>query len=144
MILAGISFGFLLDPSVSSSSSAYLVQKDFPPANSSPPTLSSVMAPLQLVCALLLVTVSAVVRAMPLLPSRAEGGASALSLDEISAFKPYTHYASAAYCKPNTTHSWTCGTHCDANPSFVPIASGGDGTLAEFCKSESSQSRTLR
>ncbi|KAI0759599.1 alpha/beta-hydrolase [Trametes elegans] len=89
------------------------------------------MAPSQLVCALLLVTVSAVVRAIPLLPSRAEGGASALSLDEISAFKPYTHYASAAYCKPNTTLPWTCGPHCDANPSFVPIASGGEGTLVE-------------
>ncbi|KAI0667853.1 lipase [Trametes maxima] len=52
---------------------------------------------------------------------------SVLPHDWLSPFKPYTHYANAAYCRPATTLSWTCGPNCDSNPSFIPIASGGDG-----------------
>ncbi|KAL0953907.1 hypothetical protein HGRIS_005073 [Hohenbuehelia grisea] len=46
---------------------------------------------------------------------------------KIAQLKPYTYYASAAYCAPEITLAWSCGESCDANPSFKPIASGGDG-----------------
>ncbi|TFY56696.1 hypothetical protein EVG20_g8828 [Dentipellis fragilis] len=53
-----------------------------------------------------------------------------LSQDQISAFRPYTLFASAAYCNPSVTRTWTCGANCDANPGFQPLASGGnDGTV---------------
>ncbi|KAI0648810.1 alpha/beta-hydrolase [Trametes meyenii] len=61
--------------------------------------------------------------------SIAKQAVSALPLDRLSSFKPYTHYANAAYCPPATTLSWTCGSNCDSNPSFIPVASGGDGTF---------------
>jgi hypothetical protein len=28
---------------------------------------------------------------------------------QVSAFKPYTYYASTAYCKPAATLAWNCG-----------------------------------
>ncbi|KAK7437371.1 hypothetical protein VKT23_018616 [Stygiomarasmius scandens] len=55
-----------------------------------------------------------------------------LSQSEISAFAPFTHYASTAYCDPTTTINWSCGANCDANPSFEPIASGGNGGTEQF------------
>ncbi|KAI0759597.1 lipase [Trametes elegans] len=57
---------------------------------------------------------------------------SVLSPSAIAVFKPYTHYASTGYCKPATTLAWNCGANCEANPSFLPIASGGDGVLTQF------------
>ncbi|KAL1949748.1 hypothetical protein VTO73DRAFT_8629 [Trametes versicolor] len=57
---------------------------------------------------------------------------SVLTATQISSFKPYTHYASTAYCQPANTLAWNCGANCDANPSFVPVASGGDGVLTQF------------
>lgn len=57
-----------------------------------------------------------------------------LTQAHIASFKPYTHYASTAYCQPDTTLSWTCGSNCEANPSFIPVASGGDGVVTQFCK----------
>ena len=32
-----------------------------------------------------------------------------LSTAQIDAFTPYTHFAAAAYCSPNTTINWSCG-----------------------------------
>lgn len=32
-----------------------------------------------------------------------------LSTAQISAFKPFTFFASAAYCQPSTTINWSCG-----------------------------------
>lgn len=32
-----------------------------------------------------------------------------LSTTEVSAFKPYTYFAKAAYCEPADTLAWTCG-----------------------------------
>ncbi|KAJ7132261.1 lipase [Mycena epipterygia] len=57
---------------------------------------------------------------------------TALSSSQISAFKPYSFYAAAGYCTPAATLAWDCGTNCDANPSFQPIASGGDGDDIQF------------
>ncbi|EJF64378.1 alpha/beta-hydrolase [Dichomitus squalens LYAD-421 SS1] len=51
---------------------------------------------------------------------------------EIAAFKPYTWYASTAYCHPSSTKAWNCGKNCDANPTFVPVDSGGDGNETQF------------
>lgn len=52
---------------------------------------------------------------------------------QVDALTPYTYYTSAGYCNPSVTRSWTCGANCDANPGFRPIASGGDGSLIQFC-----------
>ncbi|KAF9269338.1 alpha/beta-hydrolase [Marasmius fiardii PR-910] len=55
-----------------------------------------------------------------------------LSTAEISAFKPFSFYAAAAYCQPSTTLAWNCGANCQANPTFKPVASGGDGDAVQF------------
>ncbi|KAJ2928530.1 hypothetical protein H1R20_g8554, partial [Candolleomyces eurysporus] len=57
---------------------------------------------------------------------------SALSVDEVAVYKPYTWYASTAACNPTNTSAWNCGTKCSANPSFIPIASGGDGGKVQY------------
>lgn len=54
---------------------------------------------------------------------------------QIDALTPYTYYASAGYCNPSATKTWTCGANCNANPGFEPIASGGDGSSIQFCSS---------
>ncbi|KAF8887329.1 lipase class 3 family protein [Infundibulicybe gibba] len=51
---------------------------------------------------------------------------------QISAYKPFTYFASTAYCAPSTTLSWNCGANCDANAGFAPVASGGDGASTQF------------
>ena len=58
---------------------------------------------------------------------------TALSTAQVTAFRPYTHYASTGYCSPASTLAWDCGHNCQANPSFEPVASGGDGDLTQFC-----------
>ena len=60
-------------------------------------------------------------------------GISALSAAQVAGFRPYTRYASAGYCAPATTKSWTCGANCQANPTFKPVASGGDGSSVQDC-----------
>lgn len=55
-----------------------------------------------------------------------------LSASQIATFKPFTFFASAAYCQPSVTKTWSCGANCDANPGFIPTASGGDGTDTQF------------
>ncbi|RXW16318.1 hypothetical protein EST38_g9541 [Candolleomyces aberdarensis] len=57
---------------------------------------------------------------------------SALSADDVAVYKPYTWYASTAACNPTNTSAWNCGTKCSANPSFIPIASGGDGGNVQY------------
>ena len=52
---------------------------------------------------------------------------------EIAKFKPYSYYASTGNCNPSLTRNWTCGTNCEANPTFEPVASGGDGDTVQFC-----------
>jgi len=59
-------------------------------------------------------------------------GITPLSSEQISAFKPYTYFASAGYCNPSATLDWTCGANCDANPGFITTASGGDGFVTQF------------
>ncbi|PPQ92491.1 hypothetical protein CVT25_010395 [Psilocybe cyanescens] len=57
---------------------------------------------------------------------------SPLTKAQISAFKPFTHFAGAAYCNPSKTAQWNCGATCAANKDFKPIASGGDGSAVQF------------
>ncbi|KAI0667850.1 lipase [Trametes maxima] len=80
--------------------------------------------------ALLVASLGAQALALPAALKRQ--GITALAQSQIAAFRPYTHYASTAYCKPATTLAWNCGANCDANPGFVPIASGGDGSLTQY------------
>ena len=58
---------------------------------------------------------------------------SALGASQISSFTPYSYYASAGYCAASTTADWSCGANCEANPGFVPVASGGDGDDVQYC-----------
>ncbi|PPQ85402.1 hypothetical protein CVT25_006398 [Psilocybe cyanescens] len=67
--------------------------------------------------------------AVPVLESRAT---STLSAATIASYKPYTYYASAAYCNPAATLAWNCGTNCAKNANFKPIASGGNGGLIQY------------
>jgi len=57
---------------------------------------------------------------------------TALSTSTIDSFTPFTFLASAAYCQPSTTLTWTCGTNCEGVPGFLPTASGGDGDDVQF------------
>ncbi|KAF9478910.1 lipase class 3 family protein [Pholiota conissans] len=57
---------------------------------------------------------------------------TALTTAQIGAFRPFTHFASTAYCQPSTTINWSCGANCAANPDFIPTASGGDGSSVQF------------
>ncbi|TFK39673.1 lipase class 3 family protein [Crucibulum laeve] len=55
-----------------------------------------------------------------------------LSATQIATFKPYTFFASAAYCNPSAILTWSCGAKCSANAGFIPVASGGDGSSTQF------------
>lgn len=80
-----------------------------------------------------LLPVAAVPVSAPLARRQSTSAITALSTTQITAFRPYTHYASTAFCSPNVTRTWTCGANCQANPSFEPIAAGGDGSVTQFC-----------
>ena len=57
-----------------------------------------------------------------------------VSQSQIASYTPYSYYASAGYCSASATISWTCGANCEANPSFEPLASGGDGVDVQYCE----------
>ena len=57
---------------------------------------------------------------------------------QVAAFKPYTWYASTAYCNASSTKAWNCGENCDSNPTFRPVDSGGDGNETQFCEYQTS------
>ena len=72
--------------------------------------------------------------AAPVLQSKRQAdNITALSTAQVSAFRPYSYYATTGYCRPNETITWSCGTNCDANPDFIPVASGGDGDSVQNC-----------
>ncbi|KAF8075186.1 alpha/beta-hydrolase [Lyophyllum atratum] len=70
------------------------------------------------------------VQAAPVLETRQSF--TTLSTTQIANFRPFTSYASSAYCPASETLTWSCGANCDANPTFQPIASGGDGDDVQF------------
>ncbi|GLB41590.1 putative alpha beta-hydrolase [Lyophyllum shimeji] len=84
-------------------------------------------ASLRLISALL--SVLATVRASPLVPRQS---ITTLNAAQIASYKPYTYFASAAYCSPSATLTWSCGANCVANSGFIPVASGGDGSSVQF------------
>ena len=55
------------------------------------------------------VNASPVSEPVSLLEERQHPGFSPLTVSEISSFKPYTYYASAAYCPLELVRNWTCG-----------------------------------
>ncbi|KAF9224205.1 lipase [Gyrodon lividus] len=57
---------------------------------------------------------------------------TALTPSQINSYTPYTYYASAGYCAPAQTLAWNCGTNCAGNPTFEPVASGGDGDSVQY------------
>ncbi|KAF8704510.1 hypothetical protein AX14_013931 [Amanita brunnescens Koide BX004] len=69
------------------------------------------------------------VRAAPLEPRQS---ITPLSTSQIDVFTPYTWFASTGYCEPSKTLSWTCGANCEANPDFIPVASGGNGDSVQY------------
>ncbi|KAF8347909.1 lipase class 3 family protein [Amanita rubescens] len=75
------------------------------------------------------VVVALSVRAAPLEPRQS---ITSLSTKQIDFFTPYTWFASTGYCSPSTTISWSCGANCEANPDFIPVASGGDGGDVQY------------
>ncbi|KAK0436915.1 alpha/beta-hydrolase [Armillaria borealis] len=87
-----------------------------------------------LTCWAALSLVASLASASPLQSSALERRQSVTTLTsaQVTAFKPYTFYASAGYCQPSTTLTWTCGAPCQANPGFKPVASGGDGDDVQF------------
>lgn len=76
----------------------------------------------------------AVSHVLPVSGSPAPAGViTPLTKAEITSFKPFSYYANTAYCDPSFTRNWTCGLNCEANPTFEPVASGGDGDKVQFC-----------
>ncbi|OAX37109.1 alpha/beta-hydrolase [Rhizopogon vinicolor AM-OR11-026] len=71
-----------------------------------------------------------IVNASPSLNARQS--ITALATSQIDTFTPYTYYASAGYCTNTQTLAWDCGTNCDANPDFQPVASGGNGDSVQY------------
>ncbi|KAI0749978.1 lipase [Daedaleopsis nitida] len=78
----------------------------------------------------LLAALCAQAAALPALEKRQ--GITPLSTTQVSSFRPYTYYASAAYCTPKATRAWNCGANCQANSQFKPVAAGGDGIVTQF------------
>ncbi|KAF9485579.1 alpha/beta-hydrolase [Pholiota conissans] len=69
------------------------------------------------------------ISASPILESRS---ISTLSASQVASYKRYTYFAGAAYCKPTNTLAWNCGSNCNFNTGFKPIASGGDGSIVQY------------
>jgi len=57
---------------------------------------------------------------------------AAISTTQIDSYTPYTNYASTGYCAASTTINWSCGANCEANPNFIPTASGGNGDGTQY------------
>jgi len=70
--------------------------------------------------------------AAPSKPTFGKRQIETLSPGAVAAFKPYSFYAASAYCNPSNLGEWTCGANCDANPGFLPVASGGDGIVVQY------------
>jgi len=54
-------------------------------------------------------------------PLAARQSISPLTAAQVSTFKPYTHYASTAYCKPAKTLAWSCGCEFLARLGAVTV-----------------------
>ncbi|GBE86690.1 Alpha/Beta hydrolase protein [Sparassis latifolia] len=88
--------------------------------------------PLNLKVSAALLAVIYAVHAVPAPGLKARQSITALSTTQIDTYTPYTWYSSTGYCNAASTLAWNCGTNCDANPSFKPVASGGDGDSTQY------------
>ncbi|KAG5640072.1 hypothetical protein DXG03_001307, partial [Asterophora parasitica] len=77
------------------------------------------------------VTQAAPAAELPSLESR-QSAVTTLTAAQVASYKPYTLYASVAYCKPAQTLAWNCGAKCNSNSGFKPVASGGDGAVTQY------------
>lgn len=77
-----------------------------------------------------LLVAAAAVQAFPSISTRQS--ITALTTSQIDQFTTYTYYASAGYCTNTQTLAWDCGTNCNANPGFKPVASGGNGDSVQY------------
>ncbi|KAG2754953.1 alpha/beta-hydrolase [Suillus brevipes Sb2] len=77
-----------------------------------------------------LLVAAAAVQAFPSISMRQS--ITALTTSQIDQFTTYTYYASAGYCTNTQTLAWNCGTNCNANPGFKPVASGGNGDSVQY------------
>lgn len=66
-------------------------------------------------------------------PPLSQNNTRILPPDEIAEFRPYTWFAATTACNISDIMTWTCGKNCDANPTFIPIDTGGDGNDTQFC-----------
>ncbi len=66
-----------------------------------------------------------------------------VSQSQVNSFTPIAHYASASYCTPSSTLTWNCA-NCGANPSFHPVASGGDGATVQYCECSGFRTRGMK
>ncbi|KAJ7226953.1 lipase, partial [Mycena pura] len=80
--------------------------------------------------AAIVLTLASVASAAPSLDARQ--AITTMAAANIATFKPFSFYAAAGYCSPASTLAWNCGTNCAGNPTFQPIASGGDGDATQF------------
>ncbi|KZV67046.1 alpha/beta-hydrolase [Peniophora sp. CONT] len=73
-------------------------------------------------------------RSAAALPYASEDGTTLPTLlsGEIAQLRPFTHYASAAYCHPDEIIDWSCEENCQANSHFQPFVSGGDGGAMQY------------
>ncbi|KAI6113355.1 Alpha/Beta hydrolase protein [Pisolithus thermaeus] len=55
-----------------------------------------------------------------------------ITTSQIDSYTPYTYFASAAYCTAAQTLAWDCGTNCEGNSDFLPVASGGNGDSVQY------------
>lgn len=92
------------------------------------------VSPLSMTLGLSLLIFATVVQAAPAPEIKSRQAITALSSNQIHAFKPFTFYASTGYCNPSQTATWSCGANCEANPTFEPVAVGGDGDDEPFCE----------
>ncbi|KAJ3511453.1 hypothetical protein NLJ89_g4086 [Agrocybe chaxingu] len=51
-----------------------------------------------------------------------------LSSSEIAAFKPFSYFASTAYCNPSVTINWSCGGYVGYSPSQESVIVAHQGT----------------
>ena len=72
------------------------------------------------------------VLAAPTLEARDPAAVKITTTSTITSFRPFTYYAAAAYCGPQTILQWNCGANCAESPNFTPTAAGGDGNGVQF------------
>jgi len=49
------------------------------------------------------------VNALPVEDLEQRASVTALTTAQITPYRPFTHFASTAYCNPSVTKTWTCG-----------------------------------